>query len=206
VSEHARKVEMAYDELGPDFRDWAAQIEDEPIDRFLRDLFDHLPEGARVLDIGCGPGVKTKRLAERFQVVGVDLSGRQLDLARAAVPEATFVQADILELDFPQETFDAVTAFYSFMHIPRDRHPELLERILGWLKPGGLFLAPMSTIGGPDRVESWLGVDMFFSGWDATTNERLVREAGFEFLFGDVIEIREPQGDTAFFWALGRKP
>jgi cyclopropane fatty-acyl-phospholipid synthase-like methyltransferase len=206
VSGQARQVEIAYDELGPGFRNWAAQIEDEPTDRFLGRLFDLLPEGARVLDIGCGPGVKTKRLAERFEVLGVDLSGTQLELARAEVPEATFVQSDILELDLPQETFDAVTAFYSFMHIPRDRHPELLERILGWLKPGGLFLAPMSTIGGPDRVENWLGVDMFFSGWDAETNERLIREAGFEALFGDVIEIREPQGDIAFFWAFGRKP
>ncbi len=176
MSEHTRAVEVAYDELGPRFAEWAAQIEDEPTDRFFGELVDRLPDGARVLDIGCGPGVKAKRLAERFEVVGVDLSGAQLELARAAVPEATFVQADILELDFPQATFDAVTALYSFMHIPRDRHRELLARILGWLKPSGLFLAPMSTIGGPDRVEDWLGVDMFFSGWDAETNSRLVQK------------------------------
>ena len=76
-----------------------------------------------MLDLGCGNGAKTARLAARFDVVGVDLSEEQLRLARAAVPDATFVQADFAELDFPAGSFDAVTAFYSVMHVPRDEHP-----------------------------------------------------------------------------------
>jgi ubiquinone/menaquinone biosynthesis C-methylase UbiE len=206
VNARAHRVQLAYDELGPSFREWAAEIEDEPLDRFFGELEARVQRGGRVLDIGCGPGTKTKRLAERFEVVAVDLSGAQLKLARAEAPQATFLQGDILELDFPDGSFDAVTAFYSFMHIPRDDHPELLARIRRWLKPGGVFLAPMSTIGGPDRVENWIGVDMFFSGWDAGTNERIVREAGFELLVAEVLDILEPQGETAFFWVLGRKP
>ena len=78
-----------------------------------------------------------------------------------------FVEADFSELDFPADTFDAVTAFYSIMHVPRDRHLELFGKVLRWLKPGGLLLVSMSTIGGPDRTENWLGVEMFFSGFDA---------------------------------------
>src|SRR6266498_631895 len=60
-----------------------------------------------------------RRFSERFDVVGVDLSEEQLQLARAEVPGATFVQADFADLDFPAESFDAVAALYSFVHVPR---------------------------------------------------------------------------------------
>jgi hypothetical protein len=64
----------------------------------------------------------------------------------------------------------------------------------------------LSTIGGPNRTENWLGVEMFFSGFDAGTNSRLVQEAGFELLVDDVIRMSEPEGETAFLSVLGRRP
>jgi cyclopropane fatty-acyl-phospholipid synthase-like methyltransferase len=203
-----RTVQSAYDELGPRFGEWMAKLAGEPLDRFLGELDARLDEGAAVLELGCGDGRTSKRLADRFEVVGVDLSGEQLRLARAAVPRATFLQADMLELDLPAGAYEAVTAFYSFMHVPRDEHPELLARIRRWLRPGGLLLAPLSTQGGPDRVERWLDVEMFFSGWDAETNSRLVREAGFELLVDEVIPMREAEAEyeTAFLWVLASKP
>jgi ubiquinone/menaquinone biosynthesis C-methylase UbiE len=207
VSARRRIVEAAYDELGARFGQWAGRIEGEPLDRFVGELRKRLPPGARVLDLGCGDGGKTKLLAEFAHVVGVDVSAEQIRLARTAVPEASFVHADFLQLEYPDESFDAVTALYSFMHVPRDGHRELLARICRWLVPGGLFLAPMSTLGGPDRVENWLGVDMFFSGWDAETNRRLVREAGFDVLVDEVVAMCEPGSDyeTAFLWVLGQR-
>jgi ubiquinone/menaquinone biosynthesis C-methylase UbiE len=172
----------------------------------VAELENRVDDGARVLDLGCGDGTKTRRLTEHFEVLGVDVSREQLRLARTSAPEVTFVEADFSELDFAADTFDAVTAFYSIMHVPRDRHLELFGKVLRWLKPGGLFLASLSTIGGPDRKENWLGVEMFFSGFDAETNKRLVQEAGFELLVDDVIRMTEPEGETAFFWVLGRRP
>jgi cyclopropane fatty-acyl-phospholipid synthase-like methyltransferase len=208
ADQRAQTVEAAYDELGARFGQWMAKIEGEPLERFLAELVASLDDGARVLELGCGDGRTTKHLAGRFDIVGVDLSAEQLRLARAAVPEATFIHADFLELEFEDGAFDAVTAFYSFMHVPRDRHRELLGRIRRWLRPGGLFLAPLSTVGGPDRIESWLGVEVFFSGWDAETNRSLVRAAGLELLVAEVIPMREPASEyeTSFLWVLARNP
>ena len=208
IDERKRTVEAGYDALADRFGEWMARVEGDPWERFLDELADRLPEGARVLDLGCGNGAKTSRLADRFEVTGVDISERQVELARAAVPGATFVQADFVELDFPAETFDAVTALYSIVHVPRDEQKPLLARILRWLKPGGLFLASMSHVGGEDRTDEWLGVPMFFSGFDAETNRRLVREAGFEVLFADLVWMQEPEpeGEVAFLWVLARKP
>jgi ubiquinone/menaquinone biosynthesis C-methylase UbiE len=208
TDERKRTVEAGYDALADRFGEWMARVEGDPWERFVDELADRLPAGARVLDLGSGNGDKTSRLANRFDVTGVDISERQVSLARAAVPGASFVQADFASLEAPAAAFDAVTAFYSIVHVPRDEQPGLLGRISRWLKPGGLFLASMSHVGGDDRTDQWLGVEMFFSGFDAQTNRRLVHEAGLELLEDELVWMREPEpeGEVAFLWVLARKP
>lgn len=205
TDERKQTVQAAYDALGARFGEWGERIEGDPWARFVAELAARLPAGARVLDLGCGNGAKISRLATRFEVVGVDLSEQQLRLARANVPEATFVQGDLAELDFTPGSFDAVTALYSLVHVPREDHRELFERIRQWLGPGGLFLASLSHVGGEDRTYEWLGVEMFFSGFDADTNRRLVRDAGFELELDELVWMREPESEVAFLWVLARR-
>jgi SAM-dependent methyltransferase len=205
VDERKRIVQAAYDELGPRFGEWGERVEGDPWERYLDELAARLPAGGRVLDLGCGNGAKIARLGERFEVVAVDISEQQLELARARLPQATLLRGDFGDLDFSAGTFDAITALYSIMHVPRQEHRGLFERIAGWLKPDGLFLASLSHVGGPDRTSEWLGVDMFFSAFDAETNRRLVRESGFELVLDELVWMREPQGEVAFLWVLARK-
>jgi SAM-dependent methyltransferase len=202
LDERTRTVQAGYDALAPRFLEWTEAIEGEPTERFLDQLLARLPDGARVLDLGCGAGRAAKRLAEGF--VGVDVSEEQLRLAGVHAPTAAFVLGDFARLDFPERSFDAVIALYSVMHVPRDEHAALFGRIARWLKPGGLFLASLSHVGGPDRMEPWLGVDMFFSGFDAETNSRLVRDAGFEPLVDALVFMGEPEGEVGFLWVLAR--
>ena len=206
LDERGRTVAAGYDALAPRFGAWGEQVEGDPWERFLGELVDRLPSRARVVDLGCGNGAKLRRLDGSFELLGVDISEEQLRLARTEVPGATFVHADFTELDFPAEAFDAVTALYSIVHVPRDEHAAFFRRIRGWLRPGGLFLASLSHIGGPDRIEEWLEVEMFFSGFDAETNRGLLLEAGFELLVDEVVWMREPEGETAFLWVLARRP
>jgi cyclopropane fatty-acyl-phospholipid synthase-like methyltransferase len=205
ADERKRTVQAAYDALGARFGEWVERIEGDPWERFLEELVARLPPGGRVLDLGCGNGAKIARLAGRFEVVGVDLSKEQLRLARARLRGATLIAGDFAELDFGAETFDAVTAFYSIMHVPREEHRALFARVARWLKPGGLFLASLGHVGGPDRRYEWLGVEMFFSSFDADTSRDLVRDAGFELILDELVWMREPKGEVAFLWVLGRK-
>lgn len=198
-------VRAGYDALGKRFGEWAERVDGDPWERFLDDLAARLPENGRVLDLGCGDGTKIARVAERFDLVAVDLSEEQLRLARPRLRGATLLCADLAALDFDPGSFDAVTALYSIVHVPREEHAALFQRIARWLKPGGFFLASLAHVGGPDRTYEWLGVDMFFSAFDAETNRRLVRDAGFELLVDELVFMNEPHGEVAFLWVLGRK-
>ena len=138
-------------------------------------------------------------------MIGVDISERQLRLARVAVPEASFVQADFTELDFPAEAFDAVTALYSIVHVPRDEQPSSRPHH-ALAEARRAVPRSMSHVGGEDRVDEWLGVDMFFSGFDAETNRRLVREAGFELLVDELIWMQRAGERGRVPLDPGRKP
>jgi SAM-dependent methyltransferase len=193
--------------LAPRFGEWGARVAGDPWARYVDQLADRLPLGARVLDLGCGNGKKLGRLAGRgFRLTGLDVSAEQLRLARAEVAEATFLHADFAQLSVDPQSLDAVTALYSLMHVPRAEHPALLARIQSWLRPGGLFLASLSHVGGPDWTGEWLGVEMFFSGYDAETNRRLLREAGLDLLHDEVVFMQEPEGEVGFLWVLARRP
>ncbi|HEX5414382.1 MAG TPA: class I SAM-dependent methyltransferase [Chloroflexota bacterium] len=115
----------------------ASKDRDDPVlHACLNRLATLLPAQARVLDLGCGAGVPaTQWLAERYRVVGVDLSEHQLALARQHLPHADLVLADMAEIDFLPRSFDAVVSLYAIIHVPRDDQPALVERIARWLKP-----------------------------------------------------------------------
>jgi S-adenosylmethionine-dependent methyltransferase len=108
-----------------------------------------LPPGARVLDLGGGPGRWTIWLARRgHQVVLADLSPRLLEIARRELAEAGVEPEAVLEVDardlgrFTAGEFDAVLALGPFYHLVAAADRELAAReVRRVLRPGGLLLA-----------------------------------------------------------------
>ena len=201
-------VARGYDAIAERYAAWSAMVRVAERERYTRLLLTALPAGAAVLELGCGAGLPTtQRLAARFAVTGADLSPRQIELARHTIPNATFIVGDMTTLAFPPASFDAVCAFYAITHVPREEHAGLLVRIAAWLRPGGLFVASFSDGGTTGEVEDdWHGAPMYFSGYDAEANRRLVRDAGL------VIEQARAETDmefgrpTTFLWIVARKP
>ena len=177
--------------------------------RWVEALQARLPDGADVLELGCGGGgPATRSLAARHRLVGVDISEAQLERARRLVPQARLVRADVTEVGFEPGSFDAVAALFLFGHVPRAKQQALLERIFGWLRPGGWFLGTLGTAGADDEVvDDWLGAPMFFASFDEAWNRRALRGAGFVLEDARVVPFEEPgHGLVSFMWALARKP
>ncbi len=110
-----------------------------------------LPEGGKVLDVGCGSGALGIAVGKRnpkAEIIGIDRWGKEYasfskslceSNARAeGVSRISFRQGDATHLDFPDETFDAVVSNYVYHNIPGDRQQYLLET-LRTLKTGGTF-------------------------------------------------------------------
>jgi cyclopropane fatty-acyl-phospholipid synthase-like methyltransferase len=201
-----RVVERGYDVISDRFLDWRDRIVDDPRRAWRDALTSRLKDGARILELGCGAGVPDALLlAERFRVTGVDISEEQISRARGNVPNADFIHADFTALELEPGQFEAVAAFYSFNHVPRDLLVQLFERIHTWLVPGGLLLASFGTSDTESWTGDWLGTTMFFSSFPPETTRRLLSEAGFELLLDELVPMLEPEGEVAFHWVLGRR-
>jgi SAM-dependent methyltransferase len=104
-----------------------------------------LQRGMRVLDVGCGPGRHAGALAEQgLEVVGIDISERFVELARAAAPPgATFERADARALAFDGEFDAAISLCQGAFGLtggpgaPIDGDGAVLAGIGRALRPGG---------------------------------------------------------------------
>jgi SAM-dependent methyltransferase len=201
-------VAAGYDQIADRYLAWSGLRPSAARQRALAMADAAIPLGADVLELGCGAGrPMTAALAVGRNVTGVDISSAQLALARVNVPDATFLQADLTTLDVPPGTFDAVVAFYVLTHVPREAHADLLARIRGWLRPGGVFLASFGVEDDPGSIEAeWLGVDMYFSHFSARVNRRLVAASGLEIERAEVIAEPGDRFGARFLWILARAP
>ncbi|NIL56179.1 SAM-dependent methyltransferase [Salinispora arenicola] len=108
----------------------------------LADLLT-IEAGDRVLDLGCGIGEPAIRLAtaHTIEVVGISISGRQVERAQERAVSAgladrlSFELADAMDLPYPEESFDIVWALESLHHMPDRAH--VLRQMTRVLRPGG---------------------------------------------------------------------
>ncbi len=151
--------------------------------------------------IGAGIPVARFLVESGFSVVGIDFSEKMIRLARRNVPEATFVRKDMSQLDFADSSFDGLTAFYSIIHVPREKHSQLLRDFCRILKPDGIMLVTMgSDEWEATEIYSHYGTEMFWSQYAPQKSLRLVKDAGFEVIF-DKILVR---GKERHYWILAR--
>ncbi|MEA2548083.1 MAG: hypothetical protein QOE42_681 [Chloroflexota bacterium] len=201
-------VAAGYDRIADRYLAWSALRPSPARLRALELAVGLIPAGADVLELGCGAGVPmTAALANGRRLTGVDISAEQIRRARRNVPGATFIQADMTTLEREPASLDAVVAFYSLTHVPRDQHAELFGRIRTWLRPGGLFLASLGVEDDPGTVEpGWLGVEMYFSQFSARVGRRLVAAAGLVVERAEILTEPEDRFDARFLWVAARTP
>lgn len=121
--------------------------------------------GRSLLDVGCGRGALARALLARgARVSGIDPSAEAIHEARAAVPEAEFVDAGAEALPFADDSFDAAILLNSFHHVPAP------------LMPGALAEA-LRVSRGPVLVIEPLAAGAFFEAMRPVEDESVIRAA-----------------------------
>jgi SAM-dependent methyltransferase len=138
--------------------------------RFLR----HIPDGARLLDAGCGSG----RDALAFKRAGYDVSAFD-GSARLAVIASANTGLPVRCLTFAQmdwdAAFDGVWACATLLHLPAAELPAALDRIRRALRPGGVFYASFKE-GAGERLAN----GRHFTDQTVESLMALLRETRFE--------------------------
>ncbi|KAJ7782144.1 S-adenosyl-L-methionine-dependent methyltransferase [Mycena olivaceomarginata] len=204
-------IEKVYDIVAEKYLAWSGPRPTTTRMAHIANLLKKLPAGADVLEFGCGAGVPaTQALIEHgLNVIGNDISAAQISLARVHVPKATLIQGDMLTLDFAPGSFDAVLGFYSIFHLPKEEQALMIEKIRGWLRPGGWLLCNFHFDEGDIVREGWIEpeVKMFSSGLGVEGTRDIFRKQvpGFKLVVYDVDVETVGRMEERFHWIMALK-
>ncbi|QKY19096.1 class I SAM-dependent methyltransferase [Halolamina sp. CBA1230] len=176
MDEQRSTVRTGYDGMADEYD--ADRTGDPADNEGLVDLRESLPADPRLLDLGCGAGEGPLQFLPAERAVGLDFSGEQLRLARERV-DADLVSGEMTALPFAADSFDAVTAFYSVIHLPIADHADCYAEVERVLRRDGEFLFSIGDDWAGEN-DDWLdsGEGMAWSFPAIEETERLLEAAG----------------------------
>ncbi len=130
--------------------DYAAMTTKAAEDPALIAFTGGLPKGARVLDLGCGPGGAAGAMAKAGLVVDATDAVPEMVVMAEALEGVTAWQASFDEIA-GDNLYDGIWANFSLLHAPKADMPRHLAALRRALKPGGLFHIGMKTGTGEKR-------------------------------------------------------
>lgn len=178
-------------ELAEFFKGIGSHVED--IERALE--LAGVEHSGRVVELGCGDGRDAVEIIDRTAwYEGFDPSEGLLELARNRLPDTSFVKADALSYEYP-DNLDVVFAFASLLHVNRTDLGSVLEKIAKSLRPKGILYATFKER--PDYQEELqedeFGKRMFYY-YNPATVKKLAGDA-----FTTVYEKHRTIGHTDWF-------
>jgi SAM-dependent methyltransferase len=194
-------VQDVYDRVAEQYTaEFRHELDRKPFDRKMLDwLIEQVHGLGPICDLGCGPGQVARYIYERgAEACGIDLSGEMVKQAAALNPGIRFQQGNMLALhQVASGTFGGIAAFYSIIHIPRDRVIKALQELKRVLRPQGVLLLAFHLGTETVHKDEWWGkpvsIDfLFYETWEMKAN---LRAAGFDVL--EAIE-RDPYPEIEY--------
>lgn len=191
MDDQRRTVRDGYDSMAETYdAERGTDSDHAALERFR----ESLPTAPRLLDLGCGSGRGPLEQFSATNAVGLDFSEAQLRLARERTG-AGLVAGDMTALPFSDDSFEAVTAFYSVIHLPLADHADCYAEVARVLGPGGQFLFSIGDDWAgenPDWLDS--GEKMAWSFPPLAETEELLEEAGL--VVEERVGVRSEMDDT----------
>ena len=187
----------------------AYRIDPEPNEMeeyFLKKLTELIPKHSNVLDLGSGCGVPYDRYlaGQGFDITGIDVTQKHINLAKQNVPEAKYIKGDFSKIDLEKEKYHAIVSFYAIFHIPREEHKALFIRMNDLLKKDGIILVTLGTSNSEYGFdEDWFGAPMAWSSHDPEMAKQIIIGSGFKIL--EAAFEGEPGDNEYHFWVMAQK-
>ena len=126
-------------------------------------LQKELSDCESVLDLGCGPSSPIQYCKNIKHSVGVEVFEPYLGKSKSKKIHTEYLQKNLMELDFPENSFDAVIMIEVLEHLPEDRGLEMLKQAKKWAKKKVVVSSPNGFIGQKEVDEN--PYQKHLSGW-----------------------------------------
>ncbi len=135
----------------------------------VSDWAQTLPDGATVLDLGCGTGVPISQavMDRGFNLYGVDASPSMVAAFRTRFPTVPVECAAVEDSDFFGRTFDAVVSWGLFFLLDAEAQRSLIAKVAAVLPRGGrfLFTAPSQCCSWPDALTGRTSISLGYEAY-----------------------------------------
>lgn len=178
-------VKKGYDQAAENYLSSRGQFRNL---KYLEELNKFLKPKSLILDIGCGAGkpIDEWLINKGHKVIGIDISEKQIELARKNVPLGQYETKDMSELKEGEYKVDAVVSFYAIFHTQRESHQELFKKTASFLSKDGLILVTMGAEEWEGKEEDFYGAEMYWSHYGADKNKEIIQRTGFEIVLNEI--------------------
>lgn len=195
MSDISNDVIRLYNDHGADFDSLRGRsLAEKPwLDRFA----SLLPEGASILDIGCGSGepIAGYFIGNGYDVTGIDASLPLIELCRARFPEKLWVVADMRKLALGRR-FDGLIAWHSFFHLNAEDQRRMFAIFRQHANDGAALMFTAGP-GQGEAIGTFQGKPLYHASLAREEYESLLAAHGFR-LLDHIVEDPDCGGATVY--------
>lgn len=160
-----------------------------PFEKMIFDkVIDLIPKNGNVLDLGCGNGYPYDYYfcSKGFNLLGVDFCEKHINEAKKINSSASYLVGDIETYKIDKQ-YDLIMMLFSLLHLPREKHKEILQNIYNHLNDRGILLLTLrdEDAGIIKYKDNFCNREMMWSYYDYKTYIDILSKIGFKVIFSD---------------------
>ncbi len=151
----------------------------------LIDFIKLFPKGSKILEVGTAGGRDAKIFTDAgMDVTGIDIVDDFLSKAKKDVPSANFIQMDVRDMNFLDNSFEGIYANAVLLHLEKKEVPPVLDKFYILLKPKGKLHIRLKEGEGEKEIVEKLSQNhsRFFSFFGKEEIEELLEKSGFKII------------------------